>query len=114
MSPRRSATYEHWFFARAQAALPTRPDSMGAATATWQHGGSVGWSNVSPGSDAEWQTLRGSSDTNCSPKFATPADRDHRGAPHIGQPYAGFIYFHLLLDRLTEAGHLSSEPPSDM
>jgi len=22
------------------------------------------------------------------------------------QPYAGFIYFHLLLDRLTEAGHL--------
>jgi len=30
------------------------------------------------------------------------------------QPYAGFIYFHLLLDRLAEAGHLSSDPPSDM
>jgi len=30
------------------------------------------------------------------------------------QPYAAFIYFHLLLDRLTEAGHLSSEPQSDM
>src|ERR1700740_1426916 len=43
--PRRSATYEHWFFARAQATLPARPDSMGATKATWQHGRSVGWSN---------------------------------------------------------------------
>ena len=28
------------------------------------------------------------------------------------QPYAGFIYFHLLLDRLTEAGHLPRGLPS--
>ena len=28
------------------------------------------------------------------------------------QPYAGFIYFHLLLDRLTDAGHLATEPSS--
>jgi DNA-3-methyladenine glycosylase II len=28
------------------------------------------------------------------------------------QPYAGFIYFHLLLDRLTEAGHLPPGRPS--
>jgi 3-methyladenine DNA glycosylase/8-oxoguanine DNA glycosylase len=28
------------------------------------------------------------------------------------QPYAGFIYFHLLLDRLTEAGHLPPGLPS--
>jgi hypothetical protein len=40
---------------------------MGAAKATQQRGGSVGWSNVSPGVDAEWQTLRGSSDTIAAP-----------------------------------------------
>jgi hypothetical protein len=28
------------------------------------------------------------------------------------QPYAGFIYFHLLLDRLMEAGHLPPGLPS--
>jgi DNA-3-methyladenine glycosylase II len=28
------------------------------------------------------------------------------------RPYAGFIYFHLLLDRLTDAGHLAPEPSS--
>jgi hypothetical protein len=28
------------------------------------------------------------------------------------QPYAGFIYFHLLLDRLTDAGHLAPGPSS--
>jgi hypothetical protein len=37
---------------------PFRLDLMGAAKATQQRGGSVGWSNVSPGVDAEWQTLR--------------------------------------------------------
>ena len=64
--PAQPPTYDDWFFARTQAALLLGPDSMGAAKATQQRGGSVGWSNVSPRVDAEWQTLRDSSDTNCS------------------------------------------------
>lgn len=37
---------------------------------------------------------------------------DYEGVRRITgrwQPYAGFVYFHLLLDRLAEAGHLPSE-----